>query len=467
MHGFRTDPERWIEAEPSLAGALVRWYLDRERPEDALLRRRRAEELFARQRADGLLGDSPAEAADTLIELRRIGEKVDSKRLQQAARRMVKVAVDSDGPILAPRVLLAAGRMNYRGQAVRESLRWYADHVQRWLAAERSDRAADLVQALYAGRQIEDVSQAILRITGWLAGTAWRTGVASGGNPWASLEVGAFMAHDAGRRLTERMLPFILRSQRDDGGWHGYYGQYTWLVIRALSFAKLWDEVIAAPPLPDDWSIARRLPVPGQDPSQVVCGGGLLWTLDWRDRQAIGAEPERGEVVRRVALPFIPGMVALGWWDDALALTCGWAGERRLLRIDPTDGQVRQAIPLDFCSQQVLTMVQNGPELLIGDALERCVWAFDPLRPGLRRRLALPGCSPLPLCLQDGSLWCLDLAAPILLRCTFDGHLLEWTGLPVDSYPRRFNVAFDGQSLWAFDGVGRQFLQLERLPPAS
>jgi hypothetical protein len=478
-HGFRHDPMKWVRESDSLDAALVRMQiLGEPREGDADILAEKVEAILSEQKPNGQIGEHPLHTimitADALVELSELGVARDHPSVVRALDYLVENKGFDSGlgevPECVFEAMQAFGRDDIPGheQKVRERIdteeKW--NHLQCGCPWTPAGQLIALWKARHLDRRADGVITRGLREISSRLNAA---GCADFNSPWGYLDVAGTVDHPLGRRIVEQQGEMILRSQDPDGGW----GQHSVKVFRALKRYGLLEPLCAAPPLRDDWVVARSIPAPEGDLCSMAFGNGKLWLLDGEAGALVAVSPEDGTVVQRLDLD-APHVKGIGWLNGMIAVTQhlptkeGWSEReptRHLLRVDPESGQIREDITLQgVCSIRGLAEV--GDALVIADVFYNAVCMFDPQKPGRPRvrTLAAPGSTQLAA--DAGALWQTDWLLPrILFKSDPDGALLDWGTIPFDGPCD--GIAHDGRKLWALDARNRRICVLERLSPVE
>jgi hypothetical protein len=247
----------------------------------------------------------------------------------------------------------------------------------------------------------------------------------------------------------------ILRAQKPDGGWGDWQSAMT---LRALATHGFLETLRELPPLPADWKIVRSIPAPCEEAAALAFDGSRLWTLDRKAGVALAVSPADGKVLRRLALPAGKSK-ALGWWEDGLGVVQG--KPKRVVKLDPETGRVAREVSLAKLEWPE-GFVQMGTDLWLYDSWLGCIMKVDPENPGKRRFHAHTG-GGSRIAAQGDSVWCVQDFAPLILRTSVKGKLLDWGEVPFAGGCR--GLAWDGTQLWALDGKAKRVCVIERAKP--
>ena len=463
-YGFRYDPMKFVAADRSLQGAKARTFVfSRPAGGDRELIDKRTGELIAGLEA----GQAPA----ALLELAEMGVRPDRPEIRRAVNLALKRARLRPGEqkgLLGVHELRALCLLGYqRAPEVRASLRHLAGGLDEVLA-DNSDPWAPAVQlaALWAGRKAAKVDAAIESGLEWVdgaiepAGCSAKLGLCE---PWSLVLLASTIDHPLARRIAEKLVPMLLRSQQPDGGW-GPHGDRTFRAFLALARHGLLSPLRTLPPLPPDWKVVRTVPAPGSRPIHFVCDGQWMWVHDADAWEAIAISAADGLVIQRVKLPQKSGMFTIGPWGSSLAVPAGGRREdRKLYKIDPKSGRIERAVSLGFTSGQAMAAAKVGNRMLIGDGWEGNVWVLDPAGRGRPRSIRLASGMPSHIAPAGRSVWVSDAWAPAFVRSDLAGRCLDWGEKPFHST----SLGWDGKQLWALDPEKKLLCALVKSPAST
>ena len=462
--GFRHDPMRFLEADRSVQGAMVRTFVfGNPLPTDGDLLRARIDEVA---RAVGEIAEKPdSNPADVLgrtRELIELGCPVDHPRVKElvslarATLQGADLAKTMEGAqFYALQTLCYTGVTDAPGVAA--ALRWQASNPGAWLGKGCPWGTKLTIQTLWAGRDVVDATEAVGKGLRWMVDRTNEAGCLEYFDPWGFLDAAGTVDHPLTEGVVLKQLPMILRAQRADGGW----GKRSFVTFRALVKHGLLDRLRTVPPLPPDWLIVRFVPAPGEDLRGLAWDGRRFWVYSPTTNEAIAVSPMDGSVRHRVRLPH--GEVSgIGCWGEVLAVA--QKRPKRLLTVSPDSGDVLTERALDQV-HDVGAVAEADGRICVADLWVPGVWVFDadPRAPGRYRQLA----GPLPGALSGAAqgVWHVDLWASAVIKSGPRGELLDWGEAPFG--PSTAGVAWDGRRLWALDGAKKRICALAKSPRAD
>jgi len=262
-YGFRHDPIAFVEGSDSLEAAMARRLVfDSPKPGDEEILAERIEEILAEQQPDGALSDHELHALlvtgrDRIGELMSLGASPERPEIKKAleyvlsrdGRDPIEKHTGDDGMSLGVALSLhAAGAVDE--DAVRSAAQRRIDAADRWI------RTCDLcpwtpetqIRHLWAARHLDERADALIAQGLQNIVNAIDTNSDTYNDPWGYVHVAGIVDHPLGRAIVERLLPMILREQREDGGW----GEHSVKVFRALDRYGLLEELRGLPPMPTD-----------------------------------------------------------------------------------------------------------------------------------------------------------------------------------------------------------------------
>ena len=470
-HGFRRDPMTFVANDTSRQGALVRTLVFKEPKEgDAALIQARIDEILAEQRDDGSFGDTSKETGERLLRLLQRGFPSDSPEVERGVEALLRQKragqnanewVEKEGAlsIYALHALCLLGRSDI--PEVGFSLTWYVEHPDEWNDPWKGCPWTPEVfwTALWAGRDIVDTVPTIKAGMRRLAESMNAAGCSAYNDPYGFVDACGQIDLPEARALVEKQIPLLLRGQQPDGGW----GDNTLFVFRALKAHGFLDQLRDLPPLPADWKIVRSIPAPTATPGSVAWDGRSLWVHDTKANAAIAISPEDGKMLRKLTLP-VDNVVAIGWWDDCLAVT--QKDPKKLLKVDPASGEIEQDIIIDEtdwtwvgCANAV-----NG-KVWVADEFSPRIIVIDPDNPDTREFKILAGPGPGCFAPTPDGVWHLDFWANALIKTAPDGTLLDWGDHAFAQHIT--GLAYDGENLWALDAATHRICIIEKAAPAG
>jgi sugar lactone lactonase YvrE len=471
-YGFRYDPMTYVENDESVQAALVRTLVfDRSNPGDEEKIEARFQKVFAKQNADGSLEDEHDQGvlAATSEELRNLLEAGCPSERPEVQRAVVALrkALDelppdklSDVSCYAVRVLCELGVTDH--PAIEASLLKMAAEIPDQFGEGCPWTPFVQLNALWTGRNVADVSDAIEQTLAWAEEAVTPAGCSAALGlcvPWSLVLTAVTLDHPACERIARTLVPMMLRLQKPDGGWGEPESNATLRAFKMLKKYDLLDKLRALPLLPPDWRVVNSIPAPCEKPWNIAWDNGRLWVHDAEASTAIAVSPDDGAVLQTVPLPKKPGCTALGAWDGALWVLPGKSNEpeKTLYRIDPSTEQTQET-PLGFSPRHFAGLARIGDKVLIADQWVGCVWAFDPADPSKAETLRLAAGMADWLATDGKEIWALDSWVQAVVRTNIDGDLLDWGELPFGWG----GIAFDGQHLWAIDKKNQRICAVEK-----
>ncbi len=470
-HGFRHDPMTFVDKDPTLQGALVRALgLAPPKESDAAVIQAKTDEILAEQREDGSFGDTSKETGERLLRLLQLGFPSDSPEVERGVEALLRQKraghnadewVEKEGAlsIYALHALCLLGRSDI--PEVGFSLTWYVEHPDEWNDPWKGCPWTPEVfwTALWAGRHIVDTVPTIKAGMRRVVESMNDAGCAAYNFPYGFVDAAGQIDIPEARALVEKQIPMILRGQRTDGGWD----DNSLFVFRALNTHGLFGTLRDFRPLPSDWRIIRSIPAPGADLWTMAWDGERLWVYDRTDNSAIAVSPEDGKVLKKLTLPF-DNVVAIGWWDGCLAVT--QKDPKKLLKVDVETAEIKQDIALDKDDWVwVGAANQVNGKVWVTDTFSPGIIVIDPANTDDRDFRVLAGPGPKSFAPMPDGVWHDDFWAPVLIKTSYDGTLLDWGDQVFERGTA--GLAFDGENLWALDGVNRRICLIEKTPGAA
>ena len=323
-YGFRYDPMKWVETNTSPEAAQLRTFvLKTPQPGDGELLKKEIDRIFAKQKEDGSIGKDTHGLLARAIEF---GCPVDRPEVRRAADFIAKSKLDEDGAlgIYRLRALCMSGR--YHAELRDASLRILAERCKEGVRGGCPWSPQVHLEALWAGRKFVDMKAALDAGLAWLGQGLNAAGCLGGNHPWEILALAGEVDDHRGKRIVEKMVPFILRSQNPNGGFGGIGGEWwpqslgeqSFVVLRPLIRHNLLGRLRELPPLPADWKVVRSIPAPEGQVWALAWDGARFWTGRKNTREAVALSAQDGRVLKRVRIP--QPLKFHGWWDDPMGL---------------------------------------------------------------------------------------------------------------------------------------------------
>jgi len=478
--GFRHDPLAWVRSDTSLQASLVRARVFGESMDgDADRIEAHFEAIFARQAGDGSLEDRHdqgvlAATGQTLLGLVEMGCPMDRPEMQRAVgaiRRAVDALEGEEQADISCYSLRALCELGITGPPpVRASLLKMASEIEGQWGGGCPWTPFVQLNALWAGRDVADVKDAIGRTLAWAEDSI---GPSACSKALGLLEIDAIIQmvgvvdHPAAEGIARTIVPVLLRMQKPDGGWGKGEGKDRSLrVFALLQKHGLLDELRGLPPLPPDWRVVRTLTAPGEKPKNIALADGRLWVLDTGSWQAIGMSPEDGSVLDSLQIQRPPGLTHFAFAPSngvfyMTAHSKKGEGTDRIHTVDRGSGEAGGAIPLPT-NHRATGLARVGDSLIVADGWEGGVWVVDLQRPDSEaQHTHLASCMPDYLAASGDQVWGVDWFAPVMVRTNMDGDLLEWAERPFGFNP----IAWNGRDLWVLDAGNKQLHLVERNTP--
>jgi len=469
-YGFRYDPLRFAENSDSLQAALVRTVvLKQPGPGDTEQIEARFLETFSKQRPDGSLDDPHdqgvlAATGEQLLCLLEMGCSPDRPEMKRAIAAIHKAVEELEGERRATiscytlRALCMLGMTDL--PPVKASLLRSAAEIESTLGGGCPWTPFVQLNALWAGRDVADVSEAIEKTLAWAeaavepCGCSRELGLCV---PWSIILTGSIVDHPASRRIAEKIVPMMLRIQRPDGGWGEPEANATLRAFVLLKKHGLLERLRELPPLPADWRVVKSLPSPAEKPWGLLWDGDKFWVHERAGHKAIAVSPEDGTVLKTIPLPYDGQVYPLGLWDGALTLTHN-GEDRTLYKIDPESGETLATVPLDFMGYFTGTATQIDGRLIFGDHWYGGATLIDPSDPARdRRHVRVPG-TPMSLAVHGEEIWMADGWAGAVICTNLDGELIDWGESPFGNHC----LAYDGKYVWALDNEKKRICAIEK-----
>lgn len=479
-YGFRHDPMDFVENSDSLQAALVRRVVfDRPSPGDEDLIEQHFAELFE-EILGKMVPEQPPATEEEWVEVARGGggqlvqllekgcprDHPDMQRVIEAARQALgklERPEDADMGVYALRGLCELGITD--SPAVAATLRKLADNLEGMLGWGCPWTPCVQLNALWAGREVADLDEAIQTGLEWLERSVQAPGCSAAlglCDPTSLLQLAGAIDHPIVERIARGLVPMLLRWQQPDGSW-GADEDRTFWAFRALKKHGLLEELRDLPPLPPDWEVVRSIASPCEKPRNITFAEGTLWVLDNETWQASALSPEDGSVLRTVQLPRQPGMTGFGFAasDGAFHMTAVGKRDERppvVYEIDADTGEIARELTLNSPNDAIAVVALNG-QLLVGDGWEGMAWLVDPADSQAEPQHTRLASGMPDYMTSDGQvIWALDGMAPALVKTNLHGELLDWTEQPFGFNP----VAWDGEHLWALDPENSRICLIEK-----
>ncbi len=474
--GFRIDPMTFVENDDSLQGALVRTFVfEQPKDGDAAIIQAQVDEILAEQREDGSFGDTTKETGERILRLLQLGFPADSPEIERGVEALLRQKragqnanewVEKDGAlsIYALHALCLLGRSDI--PEVMFSLKWYVEHPEEWNGPWEGCPWTPEVfwSALWAGRDIVDTASTIAEGMRRVADSMNAAGCSAYNDPYGFLDASGQIDLPEARALVQKQIPMLLRGQRSDGSWR----DNSLFVFRALKTHGYFDTLRDLPPVPRDWKIVRSIPAPGADLWTMAWDGERLWVYDRESNSAIAVSPSGGEVLKTLELP-VDNVVAIGWWDDCLAVT--QSDPKKLLKVDAATGEIKQDITIDETdwtwvgaanqvNGKIWVVDEFSPGIIVIDPASPEGRELKPASPDERQLKILAGPGPNCFTPTPDGVWHADFWAHTVIKTSYDGRLLDWGDRVFQGGTA--GLAFDGENLWAVDGVNRRICVIEK-----
>lgn len=461
-YGFRYDPMEWANTADTLDGAWVRTIVLKQPKEgDEATIGKECDRLFARQTADGHIGEGTVGALMRLLDL---GCPPDRPEFQKAVKAMHDKVIADQGVLMVYELHLAC-RAGWKDiDELKEATETWNEKVAKidfWDACPWSGEVH--LQMLWASREHADVMPTIERGL-----TIMRDHLKDGRHwpiyldPYGWLECMGHLDHPLAKEIVVKMIPMILRAQAPDGSWGGEGhlgygpGSHTFIVFRALHKWGLLEPLRKQPPLPPEWKIVKTIPAPDGDLQTMTWDGSRLWVYDRATSQAISVSPNDGQQQGAVKLPEPIGGIA--WSDGALLATR--VVPETVFVIEPNTGEVRQEITAQTWGE-FSAITELDERICIGNVYCGGIHFLQDGEISPHPR-PLAGGFTVDLAGAEGSIWHIDTFNKLLIRSDPNeaGRLLDWAGAPFGEDTT--GLAWDGEHLWALDNREKRVCMIER-----
>lgn len=379
---------------------------------------------------------------------------------------------DEEGLVLLPVNVLRAACMTelVERPEVRRTVRWLADHADRWLEKTCPRGATFVLRALWHAREVEDVDAGIKYALDWVDESMNGAGCVRHWDPYAVVAAAGTIQTAEARALLLRQVPMLLRGQHADGGWGpNKWDMHSLDVFRALKNHDLLEELRDLPPLPPDWQVVRSIPAPDGKLGWMTYEAGRLWFHNYDNGEIVGLSPEDGSVATTLRLPDV-FPVGLGRWDDGLAVV--QKDPKRVLKVNPDTGGIEAEFPIGFAADPMCATMVGG-RLWIADSWLFPGWVVDPAHPErvpesdsddgwdpeFRLERLLAGTCPNGIAAVEDGVWHTDYFARTMIKSGSDGRLLAMAERPFGGWPP--DIAYDGENLWALDPANGRICVIE------
>jgi hypothetical protein len=443
--GFRHDPLPYVNRADTVQATLIRRHvLQAPKPGDEAILQARIEEILSEQEPSGLIGGSIKDTCDRLLQLIELGVDPQRAEVQRILELVRAEECDEDGDNF--------GTIQVRGVRALCQLGLTDDPKVQAAAQQMIDRrevwdgpyklcpwGQELyLEALWDARDIVDSEPVVREVLTWITDRTSDAGCLTYKDPYGFVQAcGVIDLPEAGA-LLRKLLPVILRGQREDGSWGDHH---TFPVIRALALHGLLDDLREADPLPLEWRLSDPVDLPS-GARHLAFGDGLLWTALPGDGQVVGLSPEDGTIARRLPLAH-DNTRGLAWAEGKLWITL--AEPNRLLVLDAEAGGELRCQALEGMEWIGPPAMVDG-ELWIADYFMGAVAHFDPTDPGKPEWSELAGPSPGPMATVDGSMWHIDGFSRLIIESDPGGGLRSFAERPF--LDEDMGIASDGETLW-------------------
>jgi len=461
-YGFRHDPMQWALSADSLDGAWVRTaVLKQPKPGDADIMSAEIGRIFARQKADGHIGDNTAGALMRLLDLGCAPEKPE---LRRALGSMCDQQIQEHGELKCYELNIACRAGWQDGDGLRKAMaNWNEEfeNIDFWGACPWSGEVQ--LQTLWSGREHADVTENVERALVTMRdhlkdGRHWPIYL----DPFGWLECMGRIDNPIAKEIVFKMIPMILRAQADDGSWGGEEhlgygpGSRTFVVFRALHKWELIEPLRGKPPLPPEWKISRTIPAPAGDLRTMTWDGNRLWVYDKASGQAIAISPEDGKKLHTVTLP--PDIGGIAWSKDALLATR--VKPEAVLFIDPETRETRQEVTGQLWGE-FSAIAELDHRICIGNVYCGGVHFLTDGKISDHPQWLAGGFTVDMACI-DGAVWHIDAFNRLLILSDPNQaeRLLDWARAPFGEDTA--GIAWDGKSLWALDSKKHRISLIER-----
>ena len=207
---------------------------------------------------------------------------------------------------------------------------------------------------------------------------------------------------------------------------------------------------------------------PYSHPEGLAWDGSYLWLADSGEKKIYKIDPSDGRVIKSFAAPdrYPEG---LAWDGTYLWLADSYYGKEKIYKIDPSDGKVIASFAAP--SRFLEGLAWDGSYLWLADSNEEKIYKIDP-SDGSFIPFNSPGNEPTGLAWDGSYLWLVDgfvrETYPYSRRYdrTFyiykidpsDGHIINKLAYPYE-YPE--GLAWDGSYLWLVDSDEEKIYKIE------
>ena len=475
-YGWRYDPMTSVEKSDSPQAAAVRvQVLGKPRDGDRSRLEQHFQAVFSGQKPDGSLRNPEDQqqktivfTAEKLLEVLRMGCSPKRAEVQRALdaleRELTADPVDEPRDAVRAIAALALGGRSAPAGSAPVMKRFAQSTIKAMQEEHDPGMPSSQLGLLWESREAGDVDDEILEILTWLekamgpAGTSKTLGLSY---PWEIVRMGGTVTHPLAGRIAAKLVPMLLRSQNADGGWQDCYGNdVTDLTLRMLVRHDLLEPLRKLKPLPADWQISRSIHAPCEKPRNITFHEGELWVLDEATGSAIQVSLDDGSVRNTIKLArkgFGYGFAASEGFFYTTTPTDG-TGESPVYQLSMETGELVREMTLRG-SDDILSVVKVGRELVLGDGWQGGVWLLDLDNPDAAPKHTYVAASMPDYMASDGrDVWCVGWFWPLLVKTNMKGETLDWGERPFG-----FNaIAVDQKNLWALDAKSKFICKIEK-----
>jgi len=464
-YGFRYDPMKWLAGDESLQAARIRTFLFEDpRPGDAKIIQAEIDRILATQDDNGvMLSEKPDDgvfsSGRAISFLLDLGYPPDSPEIQKAAG-VILASADrgEDVTIYALHALARLGKLDH--PRTQETISgWIPGALEGLVSAFGPDlpRTPDnLILLLWLGRDQLDAADDLETLLSWVDDHLTPAATGVGLCPMWNLfgDITAVIENPRSASIAATLVPTILRTQHDDGGW----GDRSYVVFATLVKHGLLEKLEGLPALPADWRVARSIPAHSQSPRHIAWNGTGLWVYDQADNVVRSLSIDDGHVVGTIPLPDGMAVTAIGTWGQSLAVTTT-SPANAICRIDPSTGKEIERITLTHLTTGGFGALGELDGLLVvGDYWDGHFFVVDPQDPQKKRPVRTAAGIPFHAASHGDRLWVVDALSPAIIKTGLDGEFLEWGEKPFGNQ----DIAWDGDNLWALDSANGRICLIEK-----